>query len=349
MSLWKYSLAAGLAVASGAALSAQEKLPPPAAPGAPMSAAPRPDQPAATVNGQVILEAAVQRGLARVAPVEHEKARPEILGYLIENTLIDQHLAAGKVPVTPAEIDARLGEIKAELKKENKDYDKMLAALGLGEGEMKAQIAADLRWEKFIAPQATEAILRQKYEQNLERFDGTLVHVRHILIPVPGAKVTPDEAKMALAPDQAQLKLKQIKDYLEGVASAAVAKLPATADPLSRDEERLKALEDAFGKIAAEHSACPSKKEGGSLQWFPRGGSMVEPFAKVAFALKVGQLSDAVATPFGYHLILVTGRRAGIPTKFDDVKEAVAEWHAFQIRTQLLAELQPKAQIKYGP
>jgi parvulin-like peptidyl-prolyl isomerase len=343
MSMWKFGLPVGLGLMAAAALSAQEKLPAPVAP-----PAVSPNQPAATVNGQVIYEAAVMRGLKRVPPIEHEKARPEILNYLVENTLIDQHLAAAKVDVTPAEADARMNEIKAELKKANQDFSKLLASMSLSEDEMKAQIIADLRWEKYVASQASEAVLRQKYEQNLENFDGTLVRVRHVLVPTPDAKVTPDQAKLAVPADQAQARLKQIKDYLESVASAEVAKLPATADPLTRDEVRLKKLEETFAKLAPEHSACPSKAQGGDLNWFPRGGAMVEPFAKAAFAMKVGQISDPVRTPFGYHLILVTGRKPGQPTKFEDVKDAVQEWYSFQLRTQLLEKIWPTAKVTYG-
>src|SRR6266478_2845367 len=73
--------------------------------------------PAATVNGQPVTEVAVQRGLKRVPPAEHAKARPEILNYLIDNVLIDQYLTAQKIAVDPKEVEARVAEIKNEVKK----------------------------------------------------------------------------------------------------------------------------------------------------------------------------------------------------------------------------------------
>ena len=66
--------------------------------------------------------------------------------------------------------------------------------------------------------------------------------------------------------------------------------------------------------------------------WFPRIGSMVEPFAKAAFAMKPFQMSEVVTTQFGYHLILVTGRKAGQPVKFADVKEEVKEVYGTKLR-----------------
>ena len=75
---------------------------------------------------------------------------------------------------------------------------------------------------------------------------------------------------------------------------------------------------------------------------------MVEPFAKAAFALKPYQMSDVVATKFGYHLILVTDRRAGKETKFDEVKEVVKDVYCDRLREELLAQLRSKAQIVIG-
>src|SRR4051794_10175371 len=126
----------------------------PAAPPAPAATAV-----AATVNGQPVTEVAVQRGLKRVPPAEHAKARLEILNYLIDNVLLDQYLAAQKLPVDIKEVDARVGQIQSEVKKHGQDYQKMLKDLMLTEEELKAQVTADLRWEKFAVGKATEAAL----------------------------------------------------------------------------------------------------------------------------------------------------------------------------------------------
>ncbi|MBR9970777.1 peptidylprolyl isomerase [Magnetospirillum sulfuroxidans] len=57
-----------------------------------------------------------------------------------------------------------------------------------------------------------------------------------------------------------------------------------------------------FAKQAIDHSDCPSGREGGDLGEFGRG-QMVGEFETAVFALDVGQISDVVETPFGYHLI----------------------------------------------
>ena len=101
--------------------------------------------------------------------------------------------------------------------------------------------------------------------------------------------------------------------------------------------------------FATRDSLCPSKKDGGDLNFFPRAGAMVEPFAKTAFELKPYQMSDVVATEFGYHLILVTARKAGTPKKFEEVKEDVKLLYAMKLREAVLAQMKPKAKIDINP
>ena len=57
-----------------------------------------------------------------------------------------------------------------------------------------------------------------------------------------------------------------------------------------------------FAELARTHSDCPSNSEGGDLGAFGKG-MMVPEFEQVAFELNVGDVSEVVDTPFGYHII----------------------------------------------
>ncbi|MEO8209198.1 MAG: peptidylprolyl isomerase, partial [bacterium] len=68
---------------------------------------------------------------------------------------------------------------------------------------------------------------------------------------------------------------------------------------------RIKNGED-FAKVATEVSQDPgSAPKGGDLGFFDRR-RMVQSFDSAAFLLKVGEVSDLVRTPFGWHIIKVT-------------------------------------------
>jgi len=64
----------------------------------------------------------------------------------------------------------------------------------------------------------------------------------------------------------------------------------------------------SFSEVAAQHSLCPSGKQGGELGEFGPG-QMVEEFDTVVFSAPVGEVQGPVKTQFGYHLLEVTDRK----------------------------------------
>ena len=93
---------------------------------------------------------------------------------------------------------------------------------------------------------------------------------------------------------------------------------------------------ELFASLAKKFSEDPSNAdEGGDLGW-SAPGDYVEPFADAASRLEVGEISDPVATEFGFHVIRVTGRRV-VPfgearsdiertIGGDEVEDAFQEW-----------------------
>ena len=296
----------------------------------------RPAGNAATVNAQVIPEVAVYRALRQFPESAKEMARKEIINHLVENALIDHYLAAIQTKVEPAEVEKLINELKKELLAVKKDYAGELASMMLTEDEFRAEVLAQLKWEAFVKQQSTDAALQNLFTSSPDVFDGSMVSARHILF-TPGT----DKAKQ----EEAAGKLRGIKQVIEQEAAKAVAAAPATADPLQKEQIRAQKTEELFAAFAARDSLCPSKKDGGDLKFFPRAGAMVEPFAKAAFDLKPFQMSDVVATEFGYHLILVTAKKPGTPKKFEEVKEDVKLLYAMKLREAVLAQMKPKAKI----
>jgi peptidyl-prolyl cis-trans isomerase C len=335
-------LVIGLASTQRSAAQPPPAAPPPATP--PASKDPEPPPPpaanvvAATVNGQTIPEIAVYRGLLRENPLKWAAVRKEVLNYLIDNMLVDQYLTQLKINVDAKEVEDKVAQIKVEAKKENMEFAKLLQRLFLTEDELRRELTGALRWDKFVIQQGTDKVLREMFDKNKNMFDGSQMQAKHILIAA-----TADTAP------QAQLKIAALRKQIENEVAAEMAKLAPTTDNLTREKERMKFLDKAFAAVALKESSCPSKEKGGDLGWFPRTGLMVEPFARAAFALKPYQMSEAVPTEFGYHLILAVDSRPGQDVKFEDVKPFVQEVYGERLREAIITNYKPRSRIEMPP
>lgn len=89
--------------------------------------------------------------------------------------------------------------------------------------------------------------------------------------------------------------------------------------------QQLKANPGAFADLAKKHSDDPgSAGKGGDLGFFGRG-MMVKPFEDSAFALKEGEISTVVESPFGFHIIRLTGIHAAKERPLAEVRGEIEE------------------------
>jgi len=108
-----------------------------------------------------------------------------------------------------------------------------------------------------------------------------------------------------------------------------------------------KALEEKFAELAKKYSVGPSKVNGGELGWFnPK--QMVPEFAKAAEKLKPGQITlKPVHTRFGWHVILVEGKKSNNYMPFNQVKPQIIAYLKRLKLQQELKNIQNSYKIKY--
>ena len=161
-----------------------------------------------------------------------------------------------------------------------------------------------------------EADARKYYDAHKNDYEQ--VRARHILIRASGSPSPAEPGKKELTDAEALAKAQEIrKKLVDGGDFAALA--------------------------SAESDDTGSKKNGGELNFFRRG-QMVAPFEQAAFALNVGEISEPVKSPFGYHIIKVEAKKGFEESKTDIERKMRTE----QAQKQL-EELEKKSNVVLDP
>lgn len=114
--------------------------------------------------------------------------------------------------------------------------------------------------------------------------------------------LTPEEFKTKIY--EPRLLRQKLTDKINSDESVTSASKKKAEDLLAQ----IKAGAD-FAKLAKENSQDPgSAANGGDLGFFGKG-KMVPEFEKVAFEIKVGEVSGVVKTVYGFHIIKVTDKK----------------------------------------
>jgi len=174
-----------------------------------------------------------------------------------------------------AEQIAQVKVLSAEAEKKKLDQDpKVRDQLAFQRQNLLAQIEFQQLQENV---KVDDAAVEKYYNEHKQDYE--VLKAKHILIREKGAPMQAIPGKPELTDDEALAKAKDIRQKLvAGGDFAAIAK--------------------------AESDDQGSGANGGELGEFKKG-MMVPPFEEAAFAAKVGEVTEPVKTPFGYHLIVV--------------------------------------------
>ena len=146
------------------------------------------------------------------------------------------------------------------------------ALLDMELAEFKRQMVISRYMDQLLRDKVTDEAVRNYYATHAADYESKNIHIAHILVRLNG--------KMAETERQAKL---------------------TTAQEIY---SRLVKGDDFSALARASSEDTLSAKKGGDLGWM-RQGAIDADFSKRVFAMKPGDISEPILTPFGYHLVKV--------------------------------------------
>ncbi len=194
--------------------------------------------------------------------------------------------------------------------------------------ELRARFLDNLVTKRMLVKTALESGIKEDAEmkRRIQEFKNELILNRYLEKKLGNIKVTDAEAKAYYE--------KHKDEFTTPKEVRARHILVKTQEQAEKIYQELKKGAD-FAQLAKKYSMDKaSAQKGGELGFFTKG-DMVKPFSDAAFALKPGEISKPVKTPFGYHIIQVEEVKPPRQKSFKEVKE--------EIKKQLLQEKQQAA------
>ena len=246
-----------------------------------------------------IKASAAARG-QRIPPQAMRNLEAQVLSRLIGMQILNQEATEADKAVGVAAAQKQLDAMKKAAGSEE-NFARQLKTVGMTLDElvkkMNNEATADAILRRELKVEVSDADIKKFYEENPSRFEKPeVVRAAHILIGTRNE----DGSEMSVE------KKKEQHALAEKVLKRA------------RDGEN-------FGKLAAEFSEDPGSKDRGGEYTFPRG-QMVPEFEATAFSQETNQISDPVATQFGYHIIKTLEKT---PAKKIELSEASDDIRTF--------------------
>jgi len=248
------------------------------------------DKVVAVIDNEIILQSeldfqatifASQRGMDPKSP----EIRDQILSAMIDEKLVYAQAELDSIVVTDAEVAQRIEYQMAVLKQQYGSDANIEQMYGMSIEKIKRELRDDVRKtlmvqrlrEKNFAPIEASRREVEEFFQTYKDSLGMIPEKLRIFHIFRNPKTT-DKQK------------KQYRDFAQAVL-----------DSIKQGE--------SFEEMAKKYSEDPGSKAYGGDLGFVKKGVFYPQFEAAAFSLEVGQLSDVVETPVGYHIIELLERR----------------------------------------
>lgn len=271
--------------------------------------------------------------------------KDKVVSELIVKALIDDEIEKRHITVTNKDTEDALNKIVEQVGSKQK-FNEVLKGYGVSLADFKKDLAEEVRMKKLVdmleKVNITEADAKKYYNDNVNRFKyPDKVRASHILI-----MANPDEFTQILRADDKNESLSdsEIKAMVDKQMAEQLKKAQELLAQVKKDPS-------TFAKLAKDFSEdTESAKQGGDLGFFAKQ-EMVESFGDTAFAMKPNTISEIVKTPYGYHIIMVTDRKAAGQDSFEKVKSDIMLYLENEKKVKILENfvesLKKTAKIEY--
>lgn len=295
--------------------------------------------------------------------------KAEDAGFVVNDDILDQarlefENIIAELAAQMEMMDSGNADQEEDAGNQDKDYmaearafvEEQLDIMGKTEDEYIKLIAQQMVIDSFVEEQvkdvnATEQEIEEYYDERLqaqkenisilayeevELYTPEEARVKHVLIKLPQEEI--DEYNSMIA----EGKEKEAEEYLDEKLKAIEPKAMEVLEKAKNGEE--------FEKLIAQYGEDPGMEDNDMGYIVRQDGSFVPEFEEAAFSLEEGEISELVASSYGYHIIKLyektPEKEYTLDEKYDELEQVVSQQKKMDAWQVMFDEWMEEAKIK---
>ena len=269
--------------------------------------------------------------------------KDRVINELIVKELVRQEMEKRNITVSNDETKKERQKMIDKIGSKEK-FNDILNQNGISNSQFEEDLAQEIKMKKLVniihPVNVTDAQAKAFYNKNVSKFKyPDKVRASHILIAANPVEMKEHLKSKNTSMTEEEINIKVQEEMLQRYQKAVSI------------EKQIKNTPEKFEAIARDESDDTlTAKNGGDIGFFAQK-DMVKPFADVAFKQKPNTISEVVQTPYGFHIIKVTDRKAAGQEPFLKVKEQLKQYLAAQEQVKALEQylngLKARAVVQY--